>query len=351
MPFFDYALSCPSRGALRFPLPSKSGWRLLRVAAGFLVGLVAAFPGFGSMTVLDPAQVSREFTQRSWQKKDGLPDNQVQALLQTRDGFLWIGTSRGLARFDGLKFVVFDHLNTPEMPNDNCKSLAEDTERNLWIATGDGLLRWRDGTFKRFTRNDGLTPVPGQAHDGIKLVYADRRGGVWIVQHTAVDLLRNGRITHCYDAERDSTTAVCSLYQDPGGHIWTGRYGGVVRRFNEQTGRFEAPSETQPEGMNVSSIQDDGAGGLWFLCITGNGRAGWIYRLRGGKFEKVSDQIPSGFQYAFLCADRRGRLWMPSDQGGVHCFLDSKFIRYPFPQEIRYDQPLCLMCGLAPNRV
>ncbi len=78
---------------------------LLECCIGFF-----ASDAFGEAKVLDPTQVAEKFVQRSWQKKDGLPDNQVQVLLQTHDGYLWIGTHRGLARFDGLKFAVFDHL-------------------------------------------------------------------------------------------------------------------------------------------------------------------------------------------------------------------------------------------------
>jgi ligand-binding sensor domain-containing protein len=121
----------------------ESSWRYGQIAATLAAGLWWA-TAFGATAVLDPAQVAREFTQRSWEKKDGLPDKQIQSLLHTRDGYLWIGTRRGLARFDGRKFTVFDHLNTPEMPDDNCKSLAEDLDENLWIATDDGLLRWRE---------------------------------------------------------------------------------------------------------------------------------------------------------------------------------------------------------------
>jgi ligand-binding sensor domain-containing protein len=191
-PFFDCAPGGQSGVALRFPPQSKSWW-WLRAAARLLVGFVVVLPSFGATTILDPAHVAREFTQRSWQKKDGLPDNEVQALLQTRDGYLWIGTRRGLARFDGLRFVVFDHLNTPEMPDDNCKSLTEDTEGNLWIATDDGLLRCREGRFKRFTRKDGLASLPDEARDRIWMVQSDRSGGVWAGTLCLV-LLQNGRI-------------------------------------------------------------------------------------------------------------------------------------------------------------
>jgi len=238
---------------------------------------ICAATATGATTVLEPAHVAREFVQRSWLKKDGLPDNQVQALLQTRDGYLWIGTRRGLARFDGLKFAVFDHLNTPELPDDNCKSLAEDLEGNLWIATDDGLVRCRDGTFKRFTKEDGLAHHEGLVQDKLGPVYADRLGRVWITPHARVDLLENGTITHCRGEDGQLDRVVFVLHHDSAGVLWTG--GQYLHRFNERTRKFEIEPETHRLGLTVAGIQDDGAGRLWLLCIKSPG-AGWLYRLR-----------------------------------------------------------------------
>lgn len=97
-----------------------------------------------------------EYLQRTWTRDHGLPDNLVHAVLQTRDGYLWVGTRSGLARFDGLRFTVFDHLNTPAMQSDLCQRLAEDSEGNLWIGTPDGLLCKTDDAFLRFSSPDGL---------------------------------------------------------------------------------------------------------------------------------------------------------------------------------------------------
>ena len=62
---------------------------------------------------------------RAWQVENGLPQNKVTAVLQTRDGYLWLGTYSGLARFDGVKFKVFDDNNTPELHSSRVTSLCE----------------------------------------------------------------------------------------------------------------------------------------------------------------------------------------------------------------------------------
>src|ERR1039457_474580 len=82
--------------------------------------------------------------------EQGLPQNTIRALLQTRDGYLWIGTLAGLARFDGVAFDVFNAGNTPEMINDAINALAEDRQDGtLWINTGNGLLRYYQHRFER----------------------------------------------------------------------------------------------------------------------------------------------------------------------------------------------------------
>jgi ligand-binding sensor domain-containing protein/signal transduction histidine kinase len=105
--------------------------------------------------------------------EQGLPQNTVRALLQTRDGYLWIGTLAGLARFDGVRFKVFDMNNTPEMSSDAINALAEDQrDGSLWINTGNELLRYRAHRFERFHEQAGF-PHP------IGRLWPARQGGLW----------------------------------------------------------------------------------------------------------------------------------------------------------------------------
>lgn len=89
------------------------------------------------------------YLSRAWQAEDGLPENKVMAMVQTRDGYLWLGTYSGLARFDGVHFTVFDNNNTPEMRDSSVTSLFEADDGPLWIghATGE-ITRCRNGKFQ-----------------------------------------------------------------------------------------------------------------------------------------------------------------------------------------------------------
>lgn len=69
----------------------------------------------------------------SWGTEDGLPRNTVPAITQTRDGYLWLGTLNGLVRFDGIRFTVFDEVNTPGLASSGIASLFEDSQGRLWI--------------------------------------------------------------------------------------------------------------------------------------------------------------------------------------------------------------------------
>lgn len=316
------------------PMPRWNGEtaRACSPVVALAAGLFCA-TAFGAVTVLNPVQVAREFTQRSWQKTDGLPDKQIQSLLQTRDGHLWIGTRRGLARFDGLKFTVFDHLNTPEMPDDNCKSLAEDLEGNLWIATDNGLVRCRDGRFRRFTRQDGLP------QDGVGMVYADRRGRVWIAS-AGVFLMRNEVIRGFGRAQGPIPSGLFTIHEDPASVLWIG--GASLYRFQEGNSMFEVEPESQRLMMNIRGIQDNCAGGLWLLCDKDyEGR--WLYHVREGRWERVWEHLASDVRSAFLRADRQGDLWMAAGKGGLDHFHNGQFTRYSLSPEMAHEFVLCFM--------
>src|SRR6266496_3025810 len=78
--------------------------------------------------------------------EDGLPQNSVIAITQTRDGYLWLGTLNGLVRFDGIRFTVFDENNTPGLGRGGIVHLFEDSRRNLWIGTEEaGVVLVKDG--------------------------------------------------------------------------------------------------------------------------------------------------------------------------------------------------------------
>src|SRR5271154_665397 len=92
---------------------------------------------------LDPQTQLRQHGHRSWQTDSGLPQNTVHAIVQTRDGYIWLGTEGGLVRFDGVQFVVYDKQAPAHLPSTTINCLFEDGAGDLWIGTDDGLVRRR----------------------------------------------------------------------------------------------------------------------------------------------------------------------------------------------------------------
>jgi hypothetical protein len=150
-----------------------------------------------------------------WQIEDGLPHNAVQAIVQSRDGYLWMGTPGGLARFDGARFTLF---NQGELRHNNVHALLADRDGSLWIGTyGGGLYRYDGSRFEAFGPGEGLGSTL------IRTLYRDRRGRLWVGTHGAgVSFRERGRFQTLRAAEGLSNDTVRVVYEDREGRIWIG---------------------------------------------------------------------------------------------------------------------------------
>lgn len=131
-----------------------------RIDARLFIGclaLIVLLPLLTSGQTLTSQKVLGRYQQFIWLEEHGLPQNTVQAITRTRDGYLWLGTQAGAARFDGVRFTVFDNTNTNEIKSSLITALLEDAAGNLWLGTdGTGLNRMRDGRFSLYTTREGL---------------------------------------------------------------------------------------------------------------------------------------------------------------------------------------------------
>src|SRR5438874_12810057 len=105
---------------------------------------------------LDSNRDLSQFNRQVWVTENGLPQNTVHSIVQTQNGYVWIATEEGLARFDGVRFTVFDKQNTPELKSNDIRVLVPDRRGGLWVGTGEGLVRLMGGKFTAFTNQDGL---------------------------------------------------------------------------------------------------------------------------------------------------------------------------------------------------
>src|SRR5687768_11924219 len=155
--------------------------RHLRVAAALL------FLASARLLALDPNRSLNEFGHQAWLTENGLPQNTVQAIVQTQDGYLWIGTQEGLVRFDGLNFSVFDKENTPAFKSNDIRFLQQDRQGRLWISTSYGLVSRHNGQFTSYTASEGLPD------NSIGPVVEDVSGNIWIGTDGGLVRLENGK--------------------------------------------------------------------------------------------------------------------------------------------------------------
>jgi transcriptional regulator with PAS, ATPase and Fis domain/ligand-binding sensor domain-containing protein len=287
------------------------------------------------------------YTRRSWTTQDGLPQNPIRTLTQTRDGYLWLGTANaGLVRFDGLSFTAFDVANTPELPSNWISTLFEDADGALWIGTSQGLVRYHGG---RFTANP-LGPEFAQAF--ITTVLADGRGRLWVgtterllrregdgwvpinVGQTDIGRFfveRDGSTVWVVTARgliqwRDGTTKVWSeaeglpsrrsivVYQDRSGQLWVGTERGLAR-FDRATNSMQREPSPELSG-EVECLFEDSGGVLWVGIgprLLGRRRDGTVsVDITSRGLGIVSD----------VSEDREGHLWVASNGpgGGIHRF-------------------------------
>lgn len=115
------------------------------------------------------------FTIKNFTQDEGLPQNSVNDIDQTKDGYIWVATNGGLARFNGISFKVFNKFNSPGLVSDRILSLFTDNKGRLWISTNEGLSYYYKGLFKEFTEKDGLKIISSLE------VKQDKNGTIWVL--------------------------------------------------------------------------------------------------------------------------------------------------------------------------
>jgi ligand-binding sensor domain-containing protein/signal transduction histidine kinase len=178
-----------------------------------LIFAVFTFISFASETALGVATNLPGYFTRTWRTEDGLPNDAVSAVTQTRDGYLWLATYDGLARFDGVSFTRFDSSTTPEMHSTRVTSLFEDTEGNLWIGYETGeLTRYRDG---HFYTTDFHAPWEQKK---IQTIRADSSGDIWLLNDAGTLADAKGRVIAGLNT--NGAAGATALVSNSKGTIW-----------------------------------------------------------------------------------------------------------------------------------
>ena len=284
---------------------------------------------------------------RTWRIEEGLPQNGVTAVLQSQDGYLWLGTLAGLVRFDGDQFTVFDTDKTPDLRNDRITGLYEDPKGTIWIGheTGD-LTRMEAGVFT------SIELPSAWAEDVVSRIARDRVGDIWVQS-------REGRLARISDGlvfppdtNPISHEGLATMARDTRGRLWATRAG---RLCEVENGELSVPPQ-EPASPNdfIQCICPSSEGGLWVIkggrlrqfregewrdvpsgvasLATANGvvelRDGWIAvrTTDQGLWLTHPQAVPHNFSrtnglpsnwLGYFYPDREGNLWVGSSSGGL----------------------------------
>jgi ligand-binding sensor domain-containing protein len=240
----------------------------------------------------------------SWRLAEGLPQDRVSALRQTRDGYIWVGTRGGVARFDGVRFTVWDTEPGSNFPDGEGDAFAEAPDGSLWVGVyGGGLVHFRDGRFSTLTKADGLVD------NDVRCVTIDAEGAVWIGTERGLSRLHQGHFTNYHLRDGLGNDAVGMLFSDPmGSGVLIGTSVGLQRIVD---GRFSSidllPTKTP---VSVGSVVRDRVGRLWVGSAVG------LFLVSGSSVRQFGPQQGlSSSTVRAVYEDSKGRIWVATNAG------------------------------------
>ena len=322
---------------------------------------------------LDPDTPVNQYLVTQWETADGLPSNEIRSIVQTPDGYLWIATSNGLVRFDGIKFSVIPFAEKEKIaPLETIEpvTLLVDRAGILWIGSSGVLTSYnfQTGRFKTFTSHDGLTK------DSIRRIKDDMKGNLWISFFPDyVDRFTNGEFTAFNESHGLVGKKIDVIFEDSKGNLLFGSHENGV--FIYKDGKFSRYPLPGVDKHQITTMHEDEKGNFWIGTNSGLSRlTGKITRRYTAKDGLTSDFITSFTEdsdrnlwvgttaglnrikkkpgdavvfesllepFCILCLfeDREKNLWMGTLDSGIKQLRDGKFISYA-PLETRPEEIL-----------
>ncbi|MGD0736062.1 MAG: two-component regulator propeller domain-containing protein [Terracidiphilus sp.] len=263
-----------------------------------VLALVAAKCGYS----LDPQKMFSQYVRTLWTTDAGMPQTSVYAIAQTRDGYLWIGTEAGVARFDGVRFSIFNQRNVPNLPANYVHRLLAGRDGSLWIGTDSGLARYSGEAWTSWTAKSGLS------NDDIQAMVEGPDGSLWVGTDGGLNRLHDGRVDTWHVKDGLPDDHILALQVDPAGVLWIGTRTGLASFDGHQFRSFQAPGGSSSQALSALATAGDGS--VW--CASTDGK---LYRESGGTLSAISVNLPHTDVQAMLF-DRDGSLWLGFENHG-----------------------------------
>ncbi len=307
----------------------------------------------------------RSWHVRSWKVGDGLPDNAVRSMTQTKDGRLWIVTDGSLVSYDGLSFRELPEGVKSRLMAARVEHVLGGREGELWLATRlGGLFKWHHAT---------LTPMDGEAatrsktnvtalcEDGVGNVWIGRRGLIERHHDRSVEVMKvpsqstpEPIVTLAAAAAGDRVWAVCGAhagwcgqgelprYSDrssdypvvimaaaDSASFWIGRET-ALEKIDWRTGSISLQAALPGHSGNLTAAIGDGRKGVWFGSFTHG-----LHHWNGTCMEQI-EGVPSGVRC--LCLDHEGSVWVGTEGQGLLCVRPRRTTVHQMPAEHRPPQ-------------
>ncbi|MFT3870889.1 MAG: response regulator [Nibricoccus sp.] len=325
---------------------------------------------------LDPMRLPEHYKFDSWVEDQGLPYLSIRTLLQTSDGYLWVGTRRGLARYDGVRFTAYTSDTQRQFADDAILALAEDQRGCVWVGTNRGVVLYQQGSWYR--------PALGQEvdNDRISALYCDRDGsmllggatGLYRFQNDRCEpyVLKNGESpvrlnaicrlvggdlflsgkklyrvrgddVHVFSVEEGlAYIETTSLAPDRVGGLWIGTTRGL-NYYIEGKLRLYTTADGLPSNV-INSLQIDHDENLWIGTSSG------LVRRTTGKFQPVKTGDEDTLNSVLcLLEDREGNLWGGTDSGLIR-LQDVKAVNLTRLQGLPVNSVTCVLSGRGGRR-
>lgn len=320
----------------------------------------------GLLLALDPHKEFTQYTRTFWTQGQGLPQDTIRAIAQTSDGYLWLGTREGLARFDGSDFVTFSKSDAA-LPNNTVTTLAAGRNGTLWIGTLEGVSRYQDGKFRIFSAADGMPVAP------VNSLVEDQTGTLWVASGGRLFRLQNGKSTVLSHEQLAPLDVAQVVYEDTQHRLWVSGVGGLLlrsgARFDVVLGAKELKGEYinallktssglwmggshgvimmspdrmltsygTPDGLadeSVDALLQDREGSVWV------GTGAGLSRFANGRFVTGAQNSgdADGDRVWSLLEDREGDLWVGANSS-LQRFRDDRFLMYGRPEGMPSDEP------------
>lgn len=280
--------------------------------------LIGIFTTAASQKLIDN---SVPYNFRDLNVNHGLSNNTIYALVQDKNGFLWIGTENGLNRFDSEEIVnyFFNPFDTTGLSNSKILSLLSDDAGRLWIGTAYGLNQYSfvNNNFREIFTDKENNKIPGKY---IRCLFQDSDSDIWVGTSTGLSLLRSKSceleiINVDLNSQIKSNHNIVTIFEDKTGIIWIGTTQGLYYSRNKKD-FYHFPIKTnngkmvhKPQIRSILEYKN-------YLLVATEGNGLFSYNNENGEFNTIRLQSTyESINYRDLLVDRDSNLWVSSTEG------------------------------------